>query len=79
MLYMHLLQKLNMAWCCIQTQACKYAKKIIKLVVLVYLLIEYSSIKLHGYDIRYDTIGVAILTCAQKLTRISLIYRTEPN
>jgi len=26
----------------------------------------------------YDTIRDAILTCAQKLTRVSLIYRTEP-
>jgi len=25
-----------------------------------------------------DTIRYAILTCAQKLTRVSLIYRTEP-
>ena len=29
------------------------------------------------YD-KYDTIRNAILTCAQKLTRVSLIYRTEP-
>jgi len=28
--------------------------------------------------IRYDTIRDAILTCAEKLTRGSLIYRTEP-
>ena len=27
---------------------------------------------------RYDTIRDAILTCARKLTRVSLIYRTEP-
>jgi len=27
---------------------------------------------------RCDTIRDAILTCAQKLTRVSLIYRTEP-
>jgi len=27
---------------------------------------------------KYDTIRDAILTCAQKLTRVSLIYRTEP-
>ena len=31
------------------------------------------------YDtIRYDTIRDAISTCAQKPTRVSLIYRTEP-
>jgi len=31
------------------------------------------------YDtIRYDTTRDAILTCNQKLTRVSLIYRTEP-
>jgi len=28
--------------------------------------------------IRYDTIRDAILTCARKPTRVSLIYRTEP-
>ena len=28
--------------------------------------------------IRYDTIRGAILTCARKPTRVSLIYRTEP-
>ena len=28
--------------------------------------------------IRYDTIRDAILTCARKATRVSLIYRTEP-
>jgi len=28
--------------------------------------------------IRNDTIRDAILTCNQKLTRVSLIYRTEP-
>ena len=27
---------------------------------------------------RYDPIRDAILTCAQKLTRVSLVYRTEP-
>ena len=27
---------------------------------------------------RYDTIRDAILTCARKPTRVSLIYRTEP-
>jgi len=27
---------------------------------------------------RYDTIRDTILTCAQKLTRVSLIYHTEP-
>ena len=27
---------------------------------------------------RYVTMRNAILTCAQKLTRVSLIYRTEP-
>ena len=26
----------------------------------------------------YDTMRDAILTCARKLTRVSLIYRTEP-
>jgi len=30
------------------------------------------------FTIRYDTLRDAILTCAQKLTRVSLIYRTEP-
>ena len=29
-------------------------------------------------EIRYDTIRDAILTCARKPTRVSLIYRTEP-
>jgi len=29
------------------------------------------------YTIRYDTIRDAILTCARKPTRVSLIYRTE--
>ena len=28
--------------------------------------------------LRYDTIRHAILTCAQKLTQISIIYRMEP-
>ena len=28
--------------------------------------------------IRYDTIRDAILTCARKLTQVSIIYRTEP-
>ena len=28
--------------------------------------------------ILYDTIRDAVLTCAQKLTRVSLIYHTEP-
>jgi len=28
--------------------------------------------------VRYDTTRDAILTCAQKRTRVSLIYRTEP-
>ena len=27
--------------------------------------------------VRHDTIREAILTCAQKLTKVSLIYRTE--
>ena len=31
-----------------------------------------------GHGIRYDTIRDAILTCARKPTRVSLIYRTEP-
>jgi len=38
-----------------------------------------------GYDsvfplqhVRYDKIRDVILTCARKLTRVSLIYRTEP-
>jgi len=31
-----------------------------------------------GRDLRYDTIRDAILTCARKPTRVSLIYRTEP-
>ena len=35
------------------------------------LVLEYDTI-------RYDTIRDAILTCAEKLTRGSLIYRTEP-
>jgi len=30
------------------------------------------------HTIRYDTIRDAILTCARKPTRVSLIYRTEP-
>jgi len=30
-----------------------------------------------NYTIRYDTIRDAILTCARKPTRVSLIYRTE--
>ena len=35
--------------------------------------------KVRNYDtIRYDTIRDAILTCARKPTRVSLIYRTEP-
>jgi len=29
-------------------------------------------------DVSYDTIREAILTCAQRLTSVSLIYRTEP-
>ena len=29
-------------------------------------------------QLRYDTIRDAILTCARKPTRVSLIYRTEP-
>jgi len=29
-------------------------------------------------EVRYDTIRDAILTCARKPTRVSLIYRTEP-
>jgi len=29
-------------------------------------------------DVLYDTIREAILTCAQKLTRVSLIYSTVP-
>ena len=33
---------------------------------------------LHTLTIRYDTIRDAILTCAQKLTCVSLIYCTEP-
>jgi len=32
--------------------------------------------RLVGY--RYDTIGDSIATCAQRLTQVSLIYRTEP-
>ena len=31
----------------------------------------------YEYRIRYDTIRDAISTCAQKLTRVSFIYRTE--
>ena len=31
-----------------------------------------------AHTIRYDTIRDAILTCARKPTRVSLIYRTEP-
>jgi len=31
-----------------------------------------------GDTIRYDTTRDAILTCARKLTRVSLVYRTEP-
>ena len=30
------------------------------------------------YPKTYDTIRDAILTCARKPTRVSLIYRTEP-
>ena len=29
-------------------------------------------------NLRYDTIRCTVLTCAQKLTRVSLIYRTVP-
>ena len=36
------------------------------------------SIDTRNYPIRYDTIRDAILTCAQKPTWVSLIYRTEP-
>jgi len=44
---------------------------------------RYRDIALHPnggltYTIRYDTIRDAILTCAQKPTRVSLIYGTEP-
>ena len=35
-------------------------------------------LRLRHYDRAGVTIRDAILTCAQKLTRISLIYRTEP-
>ena len=31
-----------------------------------------------SHPIRYDTILDAISTCAEKLTQVSLIYRTEP-
>ena len=37
-----------------------------------------SSIVVAYVTIRYDTIRDAILTCARKPTRVSLIYRTEP-
>jgi len=38
-----------------------------------------NSVKLFMSDLsRYDTIRDAVLTCAQKLTKVSLIYRTEP-
>jgi len=38
-----------------------------------------NSGKLFMSDLsRYDTIRDAVLTCAQKLTKVSLIYRTEP-
>ena len=44
---------------------------------------RYRDIALHPsggltYTIRYDTVRDAILTCAQKPTRVSLIYGTEP-
>ena len=37
-----------------------------------------DSVPTNSISVRYDTIRDAILTCVQKLTQVSLIYRTEP-
>ena len=41
-------------------------------------IIKFKKLELDNYAIQYDTARDAILTCNQKLTRVSIIYRTEP-
>jgi len=40
--------------------------------------LSFRSYRPVSQTLRYDTIRDAILTCAQNLTQVSLIYRTEP-
>ena len=59
-----------------------FLERSIKIVLFCSVLILNIVFKgTHIYDTidwRYDTIRDAILTCARKPTRVSLIYRTEP-
>ena len=42
------------------------------------LIVPTARSRIRVRTIRYDTIRDAILTCARKLTWVSLVYRTEP-
>jgi len=45
-----------------------------------YVRWQRGTARIHSAAVRrYDTIRDAIFTCAQKLTRVSLMYRTEPS